>query len=417
MQNKPVAIVLGGTYPHITLLKKLKKRGFYTILIDYYEKPPAKFDADEHIQESTLDKEAVLKIAREKSAELVISTCIDQANVTACYVAEILGLPKPYSYETALNVTNKLLMKKKMIANGIPTSKFYHLSNSDGIDTLNLKFPLIVKPVDSNSSKGVKKVESKNNIQEHLENALSISRDKKAIVEEYKIGKEVGIDCFINKGKAHVLMVKERRKLPLHKGDTQQIYGCLWPDEAYMNNLDEYKKIANSIAKAFKLDNTPLMIQAIINQDGINVIEFAPRVGGGESFRIIKLSTGFDIVNATIDSYLNNDIQLIYHNPKDFYSENFIYTKSARFGNLSGYQELLQMGVVEYVDAYKTTGMQIGEELYSNNRVGVFTVKGKTKKEIFDKIRIAVDKIEVYDINDNPIMRKDIYTTLNEEGK
>lgn len=412
MQNKPVAIVLGGTYPHITLLKKLRKRGFYTILIDYYENPPAKFDADEYIQESTLEKEAVLKIAREKRAELVISTCIDQANVTACYVSEILGLSKPYSYETALSVTNKVLMKKKMIENDIPTSKFYHLSSSDSIDKLTLRFPLIVKPVDSNSSKGVRKVETKNDIKEYLNYALSISRDKKAIIEEYKTGKEIGIDCFIKDGEAHVLMVKERRKLPFKKSDTQQIFGCLWPDETYMNNLEDYKKIANSIASAFELDNTPLMIQAIINEDEINVIEFAPRVGGGESFRIIQLSTGFDIIEAAIDSFLKIDTQPIYQKPKDIFAENFIYTKSARFGKLSGYQDLLDKGVVEYVDAYKTSNMQIGNELSSNNRVGVFTVKGSTKKEIFDKIKVAVESIDVFDTDGNSIMRKDIYSTL-----
>ena len=29
------AIVLGGTRPHITLIQKLKDRGYYVILIDY----------------------------------------------------------------------------------------------------------------------------------------------------------------------------------------------------------------------------------------------------------------------------------------------------------------------------------------------------------------------------------------------
>src|SRR5690554_5886296 len=121
--NKQVAIVLGGTFPHISLLEKLKERGYYTVLIDYFENPPAKLYADEHVMASTLDKEAVLEISKQKEASLVISAYIDQANVTACYVAEKLNLPHPYSYETSLNVTNKLLMKNLMINNNIPTSK------------------------------------------------------------------------------------------------------------------------------------------------------------------------------------------------------------------------------------------------------------------------------------------------------
>ena len=90
--HKLIAIVLGGTLPHCELVRNLQGRGYYVILIDYLEAPPASSVADEHVQESTLDKELVLHIARKREASLVISTCIDQANVTACYVMEKLGL-------------------------------------------------------------------------------------------------------------------------------------------------------------------------------------------------------------------------------------------------------------------------------------------------------------------------------------
>ena len=70
------AIVLGGTRPHITLIQKLKDRGYYVILLDYLESPIAKEYADEHIRESTLDKDLVLKIAKE---QLILRKVILQA--------------------------------------------------------------------------------------------------------------------------------------------------------------------------------------------------------------------------------------------------------------------------------------------------------------------------------------------------
>ena len=39
--NKPIALILGGTVPHSELIKQLKERGYYTILIDYLLNPPA----------------------------------------------------------------------------------------------------------------------------------------------------------------------------------------------------------------------------------------------------------------------------------------------------------------------------------------------------------------------------------------
>ena len=123
--DKPIAIVLGGTVPHAHLISLLKKRGYYTILLDYTPNPPAKEYADEHMPVSTLDVEAVLDVAKSRNARLVISTNVDQANVTCCSVSEKLGLTEPYSYETALNVTDKQRMKRIMWEHNIISADSY----------------------------------------------------------------------------------------------------------------------------------------------------------------------------------------------------------------------------------------------------------------------------------------------------
>lgn len=112
------ALVLGGTSPHISLIRNLHSRGYEVLLLDYLDNPPAASEADEHIKKSTLDLQVVLDVARSESVDLVISSCIDQANATACYVAERLGLPRPYSFETALDVTDKLRMKRLFARGG-----------------------------------------------------------------------------------------------------------------------------------------------------------------------------------------------------------------------------------------------------------------------------------------------------------
>lgn len=179
MNNKPIAIVLGGTIPHIELIKNLKARGYYTALVDYAQNPVAKVFADEHILESSLDNEKVLEIAKNRKAQLVITTCSDQANVTACYVAEKLGLPAPYSYETALNVTDKEFMKNIMLKNDIPTARFVIVDKpSANYDFSFLKFPLIVKPVDLYGSKGVKITRDINELHRNIDYAKKLSRKK-----------------------------------------------------------------------------------------------------------------------------------------------------------------------------------------------------------------------------------------------
>ena len=170
--DRKTALVLGGTSPHIDLIRNLRARGYRTILVDYLENPPAREHADLHLRESTLDPEAVLRIARETGAALVIATCVDQANVIACQVSETLGLPHPYSYETAATIANKGLMKARLIAHGMPTARFVHVRNADAPDIGELRFPLVVKPADSNGSAGVRRADTPEQLTEYLRLAI-----------------------------------------------------------------------------------------------------------------------------------------------------------------------------------------------------------------------------------------------------
>jgi phosphoribosylamine-glycine ligase len=408
--NKPVAIVLGGASPHKALIQNLKGRGYYTLLVDFAENPVAKAVADEHVRESALDTNKVLEIASTIKADVVISTCGDQTNATACYVAEKLGLPVPYNYETALKVTNKVLMKRIMLENNIPTSTFYNIKKAKDAGSCCLKYPIIVKPTDCYSSKGIRKISSANeNIEEIVQAALDMSRSKEAIIEEYVIGTEIGIDCFVKDGEAVVLMVKERRKINKNNNFVQQIYGGIWPTPISNEIYDQIKIIANQVAKVFKLQNTPLMLQAIISKNSVSVIEFGARIGGGESYRIIKESTGFDYLDAAIDSFLGKEVIMNNHTPNFFLANNYLYAKSGMFGHISYDESLLKTGVIEYCNHLKEKGFVIGSEITSNNRVGVFTVKSDTIEGLHDKINYALKNIEVYDIDGNPIMRRDIY--------
>ncbi len=421
--TREIAIVLGGTNPHKELIRNLKNRGYYTILIDYNESPPAIFDADEHIRESTLDKEKVLEIAKKRNACLVISACIDQANVTACYVAEKLNLPRPYSYNTALSVTNKKLMKDIMVSNGIQTSKHFTVGQLGEIDSSVLKFPLIVKPIDGNSSKGVRKAINQKELKTYLKDALNLSRNDTAIIEEFKEGKEIGVDCFIKDKEVIILRTRERHKMIVDKDNPiQQIQSAFWPADLSDDCMTKLNLIFNKIAEIFNLDNTPLLVQAIVENENINIIEFAPRIGGGENYKNIKLYSGFDIIDSAVNSFLgipvniDKKIGLNKSNEKekfcvksDYFETVFIYAKPCTLGKVIGLEELLKKKAIEYYCIYKETGNVLGKDLSSNNRVGSFIVKSESKSGLGLKIRKVLDKIEVFDINGNPVMKNDIY--------
>lgn len=408
MKNK-TAIVLGGTVPHCELIRQLKTRGYYTVLIDYLDDSPAKEIADEHVQESTLDKEAVLKEAKKRNAELIVSGCVDQANVTACYVMEKMGLKPPYSYGAAMRAANKTTMKQGMMNCGVLTSKYLVVGDYGELDD-NLRFPLMVKPSDSNSANGVKEVSNKEELKRAVEEALSISRDGQAIIEEVVTGQEISAYCVIKDHKAKLLMTAERLSVQDGSDKVIKCYATIAPAHIEKDNEIEAEEIASRLADEFEIDNSLLFFQGIIDKDGnINVIEFAPRTGGGSCFKTIKGNTGFDVISATIDSWTGNTVDLkTWHYPSGIYVVNTVYGRDGVYKKITGADELIDTDVIEDILHIRMPGDRLDGKRASSSRVCFFIVKADSEKEMISKIETAYTKLDVLSEEGESLIRKDL---------
>ena len=401
-------IVLGGGSDQISLILELRKKGFSIILVDYYSNPPAKQFAHKHYVVSTLDVDSVLKIAKEEQIDYIITACIDQAILTMAFVAEELRIKCPFSFDTALNVTNKSRMKERMLKAGIPTSNYKVVKAGVKHHTEGLKYPLVVKPSDSNGSYGVKKVESKNELDKYLKKAQKISRSGIAIVEEFREGVEVSIDAFIKHKKAKILMMTTSKKIA-NANSNFPICQSHYPAKIGTKAKKKVEYIANQIADAFGLDNTPLIIQVICCEDEVSVIEFGARIAGGSKHHLIKEVTGFDIMKAYVDSFFNWDIELDVNPTKDHVSINYVYTRRGIFSNIENIDILKDKGIIKDYYMYKTPGMNVDSHFASRDRICSFMVKGHTENEMDDRIISAVKKIRVLNEKNDDFMLRNIY--------
>lgn len=403
------AIVLGGTVPHIELIKLLKDRDYRTSLIDFSLNPPAAQFADEHIRESTLDQEKVLRIAKEKNADIVISTSVDQANVVCCYVGEKLNLPHPYSYETALNVTDKTRMKRIMQAAGIPTSRYLCVSDFEKLSFANLKYPIMLKPADSNSANGVKRVKSIDKAETSFDKAKEFSRNGLVIAEEYVSGTEISVYGYISGHCARVFMIQER--ISTYDGGNEVIkcYAAIAPARISETVRNRAKEILEQIAEAFKLNNTPLFFQGIVVGNDISVIEFAPRTGGGISTQTIKRATGFDYISAAIDSYEGKHPDFNMWHPMDkVYAVNQIYASTGMIECIEGWEQLVDSGIVDIISFYRNVHAKTDSSRASTSRVGVIVVSGSNMDEVKQKVKSAFQSIDIIGACGKSIMRKDL---------
>ena len=414
--EQPIAIVLGGTSPHVLLVNKLHERGYYVVLVDYLSNPPAKRVADEHIQASTLDKERVLEIAKERKANLVISTCIDQANSVCCYVSEMLNLPHPYSYETSLYVTNKGLMKGRMKEFNVPSSSYILVNSPEIVDWAQVSFPCVVKPVDCNSSKGVHRADSIDEASIYVEEALKLSQTGEAIIEGFCDGDEIQVDCVALENNAEVVMTRSKVKAAGDNDTVLNSFGSIVPAQVSDKVLSKLKKIAENISKGFGLRNTPFFYQAIISGEEVNVLEFAPRVGGGLSYYMIKNFVGFDAVEAAVDSFLGNRIPIRFHTPTHLYRTCLLYSKPCIFDHIEGLDQLKESGMVKEFFITKNKGDVIDGDMRSSNRVGSFIIEASSVDELNEIVNYSMNRVGVIDEKGNntillPEVKCNLYET------
>lgn len=299
---KKKVMVLAGGNDQIALMEELRryfKGDVEILLVDMSDKVRAIPYADRFLQISTMDKAAVLAAAREEKIDYILTACGDQPLSTMAYVATEMGLPTYLSEQDVLDLTNKRFMKDKMVQSGIPTAKHIYINKDWDGKLPDFEYPLVVKPVDSNGSKGVKKVFSPNDLSKSLEEAFRYSLSGDVIIEEFKQGEELSVDVYVEGTTAKLLSITASNKIQENK-DSFTIIQSYYPAPTDYKE-ERVLEICQRIADAWHLHDTPLLVQMIQKGDSYNVLEFSARMGGGSKYRLIQVLSGVDIMKVYVE--------------------------------------------------------------------------------------------------------------------
>jgi phosphoribosylamine-glycine ligase len=295
-----------------------------------------------------------------------------------------------------------------MIENGIPTSKYVAIGREWSLsDFKHLNYPLVVKPVDSNGSKGVKKVESADDIQKYLDEAFGYSLSGDVIVEEFNEGSELSIDVYVEGNSAKILSVISLEKIKQNK-DSFTIVQSNYPPICEYDS-EEIKRVVQQIVDVFGLKDTPLLIQAIQTTRGLRVVEFSARMGGGSKFRSIKTFSGVDIMNVYVRMVMGEKPSVNPQRLVNNASMSFVYCTPGVFSKICGFDELVAQGVIKYYYTYKMPGCEIVKSNTSSDRVAGFMIVGDSLQEVKQKIEYANSRLKVLDENGNDIMNHNLY--------
>ncbi len=406
------ALILAGSCPQIVLINQLKSRGIYTILADNNVNAVARPYSDEFVKVDILNSDLVKRIAIEKEVDFLITVCADQVLLTVAKVSEELGLPCYLNYNTACKVSDKGYMKDIFHQYGIPSSKHAFMSKIEENQISNMQYPLVVKPVDAYSSKGVRKCNSRNELEVFFAEAATISRSGVVIVEEYVEGAELTVDFEVVNGRAVLLSVSNTEKV--HYKDRFLAFRTRFPAAVSPDTIVRIREIGQKIADAFNLKNSPMLIQLITDDHRESVLEFSARTGGGAKYLLIKMASGFDPITAVIDLTLGKIPTISEVKGESKYITNeFLYAWPGTFDHLEGFAELKNEDIISEYWQFKWQGAEVYNAVTSSDRVASITIKADTYDELIFKHNEAAKRIKLINSEGKDMMRHDLLTDIS----
>lgn len=325
-------LLLGGSTQQIPAIECAKNLGYETILCDYLPDNPGRNIADKFYCLSTTNKDEILAVASKEGITGVLAYASDPAAPTAAYVAESLNLPSnPYRSVEILAYKDKF--RKFLLNNNFncPIAEKYQDFSILENNISKFNFPVIIKPVDSSGSKGVIKVEDVDLLKTSFNYALSFSKSKTVIVEEF-IEKNhdymVGGDCFVINGKVEFwgLLNCHRDENVNNLVPVGKSYPVLIKEE----NIKQLKKEVQRIVEVLGLNFGGFNLEIMFDKnDNLYFIEMGPRNGGNMIPDFLKVVTGIDLVEASVKMAMGkNDLDLAVTKKSGFYATHNIHSAS-----------------------------------------------------------------------------------------
>lgn len=295
-------MMLGANFFQMTAIKKAKELGYYVITVDYLPENPGHAYADEYHNVSTVDKEAVLELARSLRIDGILSYASDVSAATAAYVAEALGLPTN-PYQSVLVLTRKHLFRQFLNENKL------HMPKGQAFDDkakareyfYQMQLPVMIKPIDASGSKGVIRVQNREDFESVFDEAMSYSIEKKVIIETFirKKGYQIDGDGFLKDGKIVFFGVMDQHN-NIERNPHAPI-GLSYPSIQAAEHQKKAYGLMQSMFDLLQMRFGAFNFEYLVEENGdVCVLEIGPRNGGNFIPDTLEYALGADLAEASI---------------------------------------------------------------------------------------------------------------------
>lgn len=378
---KKIMIVAGGDW-QVPITKKAKEMGLYVISSNLYQNSPAFAFADVGEVADVLDVEGNLAFARSYKPDAVITDQSDIAVPTVAAVCEKMGL-RGIGTEKASLFTNKYRMREFCKANGFNSPDFrlcYQVE--DALEFLEEYGRIIIKPIDSQSSRGVFIIESRTQLLALFQVSMEYSHAQKAVLaEEYVDGTEFTVDGIKTPEQHFVLAISKKRHYPENPNVASELFFSNTDDRYdYQILREENSRLVMAMGLPFGLTHAEYKYQ-----DGkFYLIEIAARGGGTKiSSDIVSIMSEVDSNEALIKMALGDKVEI---QPRLHMGRcavlKFLSFKPGKVKQICGLQEIRKMEGVDDIALNFKVGDSIQPMHDDRSRQGYYIAYAESKSAL-----------------------------------
>ncbi len=273
-------LMIGGGFLQTYVIKKARSMGYMVYVVDGDPHAMGYQFTDQFEVIDIKNEEECLRYARDNHVDGVLTAATDFSVLSMSRIASELNLPG-INYDSAKLIKNKAAVRKCLFdAKADDTGYSFEISSLEDVPSVQsrIHLPVMVKPCDGSGSRGASKVDRTEDFPAACRYAMDGSITHRAVAEPFVVGKEFGVESFVDNGEIHVLAVmqKDMTNPPYYAELGHAIPSGLSPQME-----DKVKQCVRKALVAMGVNHGSVNMDLLIGVDGdVHIVDVGARMGG-----------------------------------------------------------------------------------------------------------------------------------------
>ena len=288
-------LILGGNPETGVLVKTANTLGIYTIVIDPNFKSPAKQFAKKYYNIDGFDIPNLTRVANDEKVDGVLVGVADILVKPYLELCKNLALPCYATTSIVEALCSKDGFMRVCNSYGIQTIPSFDLDkNLDSEDLKNIKYPVMVKPVDNGGGVGMSICYNQDELIIGSKNAIDNSRKKLFLTERYMECDDIVAYYTFQDGEVYLSAIADRITTKKQGTSSPVCIASLYPSKYHEQYYKKIHPIMSEMFKGLGISNGVLAIQFFVEDNNYYAYDPGFRLQGEAMHIHINAINGFD---------------------------------------------------------------------------------------------------------------------------